>query len=70
MEDLPTELRARAASYRLSGPGAEHTAELFDRAAEEIECLRAELKTQPWRQRALEAEDDLEHARAQREPRF
>ena len=36
----PKELRERAASYRLGGPSAEHTAVMLDKAADEIERLR------------------------------
>jgi hypothetical protein len=39
---LPDELRQRAVGYRVSGPSAEHTADLLDRAAFEIDRLRIE----------------------------
>jgi hypothetical protein len=39
---LPEELRERAESYRASGPSAEHTAALLERAADEIDRLRVE----------------------------
>ena len=37
--DIITELRERAASYRLGGPSSEHTATLLEKAADEIERL-------------------------------